>query len=277
MSLLAACIQPNSGSYYFAKASGSGSSVLSSPTLIESTPENNAAYLRLTVDASGNSNITSAATSGNVTMTLGPVATTDDVLTLAVNPGSGVAFAEIGNTGGTTLNIAGSTSANGNCSIAASGSGTVTIGANATAYDNITLNNDHTVSLARAPVLAYGLAATTTLAQVDHGTNTVVSIPAGAQSPGLYCVLIQTATSNNISDATAHMSMTYYWNGTQIVAGGAVSGPTQVGGPAGAYSILPYAAAGVFNQLNFVNTTAGSAVVPTINWIKLAGPITGFP
>ena len=276
MSLLAACIQPNSGNYYFAKAAGSGPSVLSSPTVIESVPSGNAAALRIIVDTSGNSNIAANDTNGSVTMTLGPTATSDDVLTLAVNAGTGQQYAQIGNPGGTTVSIVGQTSANGAGIIQASGTGSLQIGANPTSYDNLTLNNDHTVSLVRAPVLAYGLAATVTLQQVDHGTNTVVSIPAGAQSPGLYCILIQTAGST-VNDSPAHMSTTYYWNGTQIVAGGAVSGPTQVGGPAGAYSIVPYAAAGVLNQFNFVNTTAGAATTPTLNWIKLAGPITGFP
>jgi len=275
MSLLAACVEPNQQGFYFAAAAGSGPSVLSSPTLIDSSLRTGS--LRLTCDNSGNSNISPASGSLTSTLSMGPSPTAQDTITMAVNGSSGVQFASIGNHSGTTVSIAGATAPNGTGVIQASGSSSLQIGANGTSYDNLTLNNDHTVSLARAPVLSYGLAATTTLPQVDHGTNAVVSIPAGAQSPGLYCVLIQTAGSNNISDATAHMSMTYYWNGTQIVAGGAVSGPTQVGGPAGAYSILPYAAAGVFNQLNFVNTSAGSAVVPTINWIKLAGPITGFP
>ena len=248
--------------------------MLSSPTLIDSSLATGS--LRLICDNSGNSNI-SPASGSSTSLSLGSSPTAQNTITLGVNGSSGVQFATIGNQGATTVSIAGATAANGVGIIQASGSGSLQLGANSTAFDNLTLNNDGTCSLARAPVLSYGLAATTTLGTVASGANAVITIPAGAQSAGLYCVLVQTATSNNISDATAHMSMTYYWNGTQIVAGGAVSGPTQVGGPAGAYSILPYAAAGVFNQLNFVNSTAGSACVPTINWLKLAGPITGFP
>ena len=278
MSLLAACVEANPQNFYFATTAGAGATELSSPTLILSSDNDNAPALRLTCDGDGNTSIAPNGSTPTATMSLGGSTTNNQTLVINQNSGTGQGFIQVGNpNGGTSVSIVGQTSPNGAGVIQGSGSGSLQLGANATSYDNLTLNNDHTVSLVRAPVLAYGLAATTTLQQVDHGTNTVISIPAGAQSAGLYCVLIQTATSINVSDAPAHMSMTYYWNGTQIVAGGAVSGPTQVGGPAGAYSIAPYAASGVFNQLNFVNSSAGSAVVPTINWIKLAGPITGFP
>ena len=252
-----------------------GSSVLQSPALVQGDNQQNA--LRLTCDLSGNTSIGGTAVSSARTLALSPNGSgVGDVLVVRENPSTGQGFVQIGNSAGTTVSIVGNTAANAQCVIQASGAGTIQLGANGVSYDNLTLNADHTVSLSRAPVLAYGLAGTVSLAQVDHSTNALVSIPAGAQSPGLYCILVQTATSNNVSDAPAHMSVNYYYDGTQIVAGGAVSGPTQVGGPAGAYSILPYASAGVFNQFNFVNTSAGSAVTPTIRFLKLAGPIA-FP
>jgi hypothetical protein len=208
-------------------------------------------------------------------MSIAPNASVGSVINVSLNTNTGWGYAQIGNpSGGTAVSIAGNTSANGVGIIQATGTGTLQIGANAYAYDNMTLNTDHSVSFSRPPVLAYGLAGSVSAPQVNHGTNYVVSIPTGAQSAGLYMILVQTAGSDNVADATAHLSTTYYYDGTQIVAGGAVSGPTQVGGPVGAMSILPYAGAGVFNQFNFVNTSAGAAVTPTFRFLKLAGPIS---
>lgn len=279
MSLLASCTERRPAEYYFAEANGSGPSLLSSPTLVESDPGSQVSTaLRLTCDLSGNTAIIGTTTSAARIMSIAPNASVGSVINVAQNAGSGIGYAQIGNpSGGTAVSIAGQTSPNGTCTIQASGSGTLQIGANGTSSpDNLTLNADHTVTFASAPILP-ALNATVTLPQVDHGTQAIVSIPAGAQSAGLYCLTVQTAGSTNVNDATAHLSTIYYWNGTQVVSGGAVSGPESVGGPAGAYSIQPYAAAGVLNQFVFINTTAGAATTPTLNWIKLAGPITGFP
>ena len=278
MSLLASCTERRPAEYYFAEANGSGPSLLSSPTLIESDPGSQiGTALRLTCDLLGNTAIIGTTTNAARVMSIAPNALVGSVINVAENAGTGQGYAQIGNpSSGTAISIAGQTAPNGQAVIQATGTGTIQLGANGTSYDNLTLNADHTVSLARPPVLAYGLAGTVAAPQVDHSTNYVVSIPAGAQSAGLYMILVQTAGSNNISDATAHLSTTYYYDGTQIVAGGAVSGPTQVGGPTGAMSILPYAASGVFNQFNFVNSSAGSAVTPTFRFLKLAGAIA-FP
>jgi len=279
MSLLASCTERRPQEFYFAEANGSGPSFLSSPTLVESDPGSQIGNaLRLTCDLLGNTAIIGTTTNPARVMSIAPNSSVGSVINVSMNTSTGWGYAQIGNpSGGTAVSIAGSTSANGVGIIQSTGTGgTLQIGANAYAYDNMTLNTDHSVSLARPPVLAYGLAGTVSIPQVNHGTNAVVSIPAGAQSAGLYMILVQTAGSDNVADATAHLSTTYYYDGTQIVAGRTVSGPTQVGGPTGAMSILPYAAAGVFNQFNFVNTSAGAAVTPTFRFLKLAGAIA-FP
>jgi hypothetical protein len=277
MSLLAACVEPNPQSFYFATASGSGPSVLSSPTLIVSSDAQNAAALRFTCDGNGNTSIAPNGSTSTSTMTLGGSTTNNATLVINQNSGTGQGFIQVGNpNGGTSVNIVGSTAPNGNGSIQCSGTSSLTLGANNVNFDNLVLNSNGTTTISDPIIPGYSVTKSATIA-IGPGQTYEFPIPS---SPGLYSVMAQTATSNAVSDNLAHLASTYYFNGTAIVCGGfAVSAP--VGGTSGLFSMLPYSSGGAgtaFNRIQYSNSNpgGGAAVSITLNFVQLMGVVPGM-
>lgn len=217
-------LQRNATQYNFVQESGS--SVLQSPTFVEASDSSSA--LKLTCDLSGNTAILGTSTSASANLSLAPNSSgVGDVLIVRENPGTGVGFVQIGNPNGTSISIAGNTAANSQAVIQTNGTGTLQIGANGTSFDNLTLNADHSVTLAKAP----GYAATFTSQSLGNIPNAAVVALTNPAAPGLYAVVLgSTDPAFGTYSAYCQGSLVGYFNGTTWNVGGAVAALTSSSG-----------------------------------------------
>jgi len=265
MSVLGSGTLVSPGVALFAPASSSSGETVSSPLSIAPTTPVNSVSINSTLTSGGTTNIGSSVAHPNT-------------ISLLENTGVGAGFVAIkgdSDPGSASLNIVGGFGGSQGCSMATSGSSgaSLAIGANATSYNNIVLQqNKNTFSV--PPSFAYSTTSQN-IGSVPNASSIALTNPA---NPGLYAICIGTNDSSlGTYSADSQLGIIGYWNGTTWNVGGSGVAFTSSGG--GALGVRPDPSGGtykqrllLYNQLG-ADTTANTVVC---YMVPLSASLTGL-